>query len=72
MHPPQSLHQIPNLFHLSQSLTHHVLPLLIQVEEPLNQFPINEPVRLLRLTLCIAEGSVSGKRNIAGRFDILS
>ncbi|WP_230316643.1 hypothetical protein, partial [Salmonella enterica] len=71
MHPPQFFHQIPHFLHLSQSLTHHFLPLLIQVQEPLNQFSVNEPVRLLRLTLCITEGPVSGKGNVAGRLDIL-
>lgn len=72
MHPPQSLHQIPNFFDLSQSLTYHFLPLLIQVQEPLNQFSINESVRLLRLTFRIAEGPVRGKRNVTGSLDIFS
>lgn len=72
MHPPQSLYQIPNFLNLSQTLTHHFLPLLVQVQKSFNKLPVNKPVRFLRLALCIAEGSVSGKWNVTRSFDVLS
>lgn len=71
MQPPQPLDQIPHALHRRQPPAHHLLLLLAQIQEALDELPVHEPVRLLRLALRVVERAVREERDVPGGLDVL-